>query len=108
MFWCILQSCVKTTSACLAWALSLAKCQLEHDNYDEMHVRKIKCACPEVLIPLTKSPVREQIQWIVKTDNYRNVCIKECGVHSHDPVNIKGINKCKRETAKDLILYILT
>lgn len=50
-----------------------------------MHVKEIKCACPEVLIQLTKViPVREQIQWILKIDNPRIVYMKECGVHSRD------------------------
>lgn len=68
--------------------LSLAKCQPEHDNDDVMHVMEIKCACPEVLIQLTKvTPVREENQWF-KIDNYRIVCMKECGVQSHDKVSL--------------------
>lgn len=75
----------KTALAGTAWVLSLAKCQPEHDNYDVMHVKEIKCACPEVLIQLTKViPVREQIQWILKIDNHRIICMKECGVHLHN------------------------
>lgn len=66
----------KTALACTAWVLSLAKCQPEHDNYDVMHVMKIKCACTKVLIQLTKvTPVRKQIQWILKIDNYGIVCM---------------------------------
>lgn len=79
----------KTALACTAWVLSLAKCQPEHDNCGVMHVMEMQCAQPEVLIQLTKvTPVREQIQWILKIDNYRIVCIKECGVHSHDEVSL--------------------
>lgn len=79
----------ETALACTAWVLSLAKCQPEHDNCDVVHVMEMKCAQPEVLIQLTKvTLVREQIQWILKIDNYRIVCIKEYGVHSHDKLSL--------------------
>lgn len=53
-----------------------------------VHVMEIKCARPGALIQLTKvTPGREKNQ-LFKIDNYRIVCMKECGIHSHDKLSL--------------------